>query len=207
MTRPLSGSKTRAARAIVLPPPVNDVIMVVAAGDVGDPGADRRRLFEAHRSSGDGSENPRRDQAGIDGRIAVGNQGQLVAEDVARPAGQVEVAVMGQVDHRRLVGLRLVGDDQLVAVGQDVGDDGLEVSGVALLAVPAEVGEPDADAGRVADRLRPSRGPCRIPSPRREDGWPRRWSPGYRSYRPGRTSPWRCGCRSGRRSPRNRGWP
>ena len=64
---------------------------------------------------GDRRELAGRNQRVVDRRVAVGVERQHVAEDVARSrARQVEVAVMRQVDRRRLVGRRVVVDDQLV---------------------------------------------------------------------------------------------
>ena len=60
--------------------------------------------------------------------------------------GQVEVAVIGEVDRRGLVGGRLVVDPQLVLVGERVGDGRGEVAGIAFFAVGADVGQLDRRA-------------------------------------------------------------
>ena len=112
----------------------------------------------------------RRDQAVVDRREPVGGDHQLVAEDVARAvAGQVEVAVVGQVDRRRLVGRRGVVDPQLVLVGQRVDDRDVEVARIAFLAVRAEVGQLQRRLRSVAGTIsafqttlsNPLRPPCR----------------------------------------------
>ena len=60
-----------------------------------------------------------RDQRVVDRRVVVGGDHQLVVEDRAVAlAGEVEVAVVGQVDRRRLVGRGDVVDLQLVVVGR-----------------------------------------------------------------------------------------
>ena len=77
-----------------------------------------------------------RDQRAVDRRVAVRLDHQLVPEHVAA-ARQVEVGVLGQVDRRRLVGGRVIVDDQLVAIGQLVGDPHVEVAGISFFPVGA----------------------------------------------------------------------
>ena len=67
-------------------------------------------------------------------------------------AGQVEIGVIGQVDHGRFVAGGLVGNAQLVVVIQAVGHAGKKIARITLVAVRAEKAE--ADGGRVGvDRL------------------------------------------------------
>jgi len=83
----------------------------------------------------------------------VGVEHDHVAEDVAPAlARQVEVAVLREVHGRRAVRGRVVVEDQLVAVGQRVGNGGLQRPGVALLAVRARVREDEPDRVRVLER-------------------------------------------------------
>ena len=101
---------------------VQDEVVIVAAAAANllvvgvDARADRRRLPEVERRAGDRRELAGRDQRGVDRREAIGVERQPVLQDVAASfAGQVEVAVLRQVDRRRLVGRRFVFEDQLVA--------------------------------------------------------------------------------------------
>jgi hypothetical protein len=70
----------------------------------------------------------------------------LVVDHAGVLAGEVEVAVVRQVHDGRLVGRRLVIDAEGVVVGQGVRDGGVEVAGVAFLAVLTEVVEADGRA-------------------------------------------------------------
>ena len=64
-------------------------------------------------------------------------------------AGQVEVGVVGEVHHGRLVGGRGVVDAmQLVGVGQGVDHGDVQRAGVALVAVGAGVGDSSSASGR-----------------------------------------------------------
>ncbi len=61
-------------------------------------------------------------------------------------AGQVEIAVIGQIHGRGFVGSRLVVDLQFVFIGQRVNHRGGQFAGVAFLAVLAHVGQLESHA-------------------------------------------------------------
>ncbi len=74
----------------------------------------------------------------------VGGEHQLVAQDrFGGPAGQVEIAVVGKVDRRGLVGGCRVLDLELVFVGHGEGNAHRQVPRIAFLAVGAAVGHLD----------------------------------------------------------------
>ena len=134
------------------------MVVARAVGDllvVGvDPVADGRELAEVERRAGHGADLAGRDELGVDGREGVGVEHQLVVEDrAAVVAAEVEVGVLREVDRRGLVRRRLVLEDDLVVVGEEVGDGGGEGAGEALLAVRAHAREHDALAALVGERL------------------------------------------------------
>ena len=111
-----------------------------------DPVADPVEGAEVERRSGDGRRLAGRDQRRVHRRVAARVELELVVVDVPRPlAGEVEVGVVGEVDHRRLVGRRLVVDVQLVPVVEPVEDLDRQRSRVALLAVGGRVRQAHAD--------------------------------------------------------------
>src|SRR4051812_38053288 len=137
---------------VVRPAAEHEVVVVAAADDqlrviVPEPGADRGRFGEVERRTGDRSDLPGRDQAGVDRGVLGGIQLQHVAVDVAVAlTEQVEVHVVGQVDDGRLAGEgRVVVDPQVVPPVERVGDRGRQLTGESHLAVRADVGERDAD--------------------------------------------------------------
>ena len=69
----------------------------------------------------------------------------------ALDAGEIEEAVIGQIDDGRLVGHRGHFHRKLGAAGNAVGDVGLELAGIALLAVRADIGQRDEGRGSLAD--------------------------------------------------------
>ena len=84
----------------------------------------------------------------------VGSQHQFVSQyRLTGSSGQVEVAVVGEVDGRGLVGGCRVLELQLVVLGDRELDADIEVSGIALLAVTAVVAELDGRPIRATDRL------------------------------------------------------
>ena len=100
---------------------IQDPVMVVALAVLDllvirvDARADRGRLAEVERRAVDGCELAGRNQPCIHRRVAIGVERQDMSEDVAAPfAGKIEVAVLRQVDRRRLVGRRVVVHRQLV---------------------------------------------------------------------------------------------
>ena len=123
----------------------NEVVIVAAAmpqlyvvsidtrPDGGRGGEVERRVGHRRQLAG-------RNQRCIDGCVAIVIDAELVAQDVA--AGRhVEVRVLGQVDRGRRVGNGVVVDDQLIVVGEPIGDRDIERTWVAFLAVRAPVGE------------------------------------------------------------------
>ena len=76
-------------------------------------------------------------------------------QDVAAAfaAREVEIAVVRQVDRRRLVGRRAVFQHQLVARRERAGDAGLQRARIAFLTIRARVREDDADAAVSIERL------------------------------------------------------
>ena len=114
-----------------------------------------RRRAEVERRAGDAGQLAGRDQALHDRRVAVGVDLHHVAVDGADAlAGEVEVGVLRDVDRRRLVGLRVVVDDQRVGVGERVGHRQLQRAGVALVAVLAGQRELQRGAVGALDRRR-----------------------------------------------------
>lgn len=92
--------------------------------------ANRRGLEEVHRCALDRSQLTGRDQGGIHRCVVAGVQGGDLLENVAvTRAGEVEVAVIGEVEYRRFVGGGLVVDVQFVLVVEAVSDFGLQVAG------------------------------------------------------------------------------
>src|SRR6267378_4065706 len=89
----------------------------------------------------------RRDERRIHWRHRVGVDGQLVSENIPpRAAGQVPVAVLREIDWSRLVGRRLIVDDQAVVFGERIGDVGAQRSRKTLLHVRACIIERDTRA-------------------------------------------------------------
>jgi len=104
--------------------------------------ADRRRFAEVHRRTGHRRQLPGRDQFGGDRRVMAGvDHGDLLENVAIAGAGQVEVTVVGQVEHGRFVGAGLVVDAQFVVVGQAIGDFGGQIARETHLAVGREVGQ------------------------------------------------------------------
>ena len=126
--------------------------MIVAAAidqlliAVADAIANTGRLAEVERRAFD-RRDARWNRGRVHRRVFVRIDRELVVEDSARTvAGQVEVGMARQVDHRRLVGGRRVVDAEFILVVQGVGHLDVEVAGIALVAVRAQIGELEADA-------------------------------------------------------------
>ena len=98
----------------------------------------------------DGPQLSRRDERGVDRRVAVRGDGQAVGQRSARRAfaGEVEQSMIGQVDDRRRVGARVEIDGQRAAVVQRVGRRHRELAGIALVARRAH--QPKRDLGETA---------------------------------------------------------
>jgi len=104
---------------------IDHVIVIVAAAmahlliaAVANARTDRLRRPKVEWRPLDTAQLTGRNQRRIHGRVAIGIQGQLVPHDVraARLSREVEVAVIRDVDDRRLIGRCLVGDCQFVVV-------------------------------------------------------------------------------------------
>ena len=100
---------------------------------------------EVKGSTGDVHEASGGDAGVIGWHHAVGSDGQVVVENVLFASGKVEVAVVGQVEDSRLVGLGFVVDFQSVVIGPLVGDGGVQIAWVSFFAIGAGAGEFEAD--------------------------------------------------------------
>ena len=98
----------------------------------------------------------------VDWRVAVGVDGQQVVVDGRREVSvQVEVAVVGHVDDRELVGLGVVVDAQGAVVREGVDHAHLHGAGESLVAVGAHHGQFEAGVGGgdyIVDCVLPSAG-------------------------------------------------
>jgi hypothetical protein len=159
---PQYGHRTRVIGAAA----VQDPAVVVAAGDgqllvVGvDALPERAGGAEVERRPGDrGGSAGKRPQFAVDRQVGGGDQGELMVEDgLGALAGQVEIGVVGQVDHGRGAGGGAVVDAQ-PPVREAVAHRGPQRPGEALVAVGADQGELDAAAAGYPDRLgRPQSG-------------------------------------------------
>ena len=112
--------------------------------------ADRVRPREVERRALHRRQFARRDQAGVHRRELVGFQVNHVAEDFAL-ASEIEIGVLREVGDGSLVGRGGVGDAQLVGVGEGGGHHSLEVTGIVLFAVFAEVGEFEPAVGKLVE--------------------------------------------------------
>ena len=65
-------------------------------------------------------------------------------------ARKIEEAVIGQVDDRRLVGLRRERGGEFHAAGNAIGDAGLQPAGIAFLTVQTDIGQRDERRGLLA---------------------------------------------------------
>ena len=84
--------------------------------------ADGRWLGEVERCALHRANLASGDQRGVHGREPVGVEIENVAEDVAAGAGEIEVAVIRQIDRRSLACLGRVVELQGVFIGECVGD-------------------------------------------------------------------------------------
>src|ERR1700752_3046944 len=112
-----------------------------------DARADRRGLPEVERRFVDWCELAGRDEPGVNGCVAVGVDPNLVSQDVTDAlTPKVEVGVLGQVDWRGLVRGRLVGDRELVRVGERISHAHFEIARITLLAIGAGPRKHDSSA-------------------------------------------------------------
>ena len=112
-----------------------------------------------------------RDQRLVNRRVAIGVERELMVQDVAAPASrQVEVAVIGQVDRRRLVARRVVAQHELVAWRERVGDARPPACRDNPLRRRRSCTRRRRRWRRRARTARPATPPCRIPGCRRAGG-------------------------------------
>ena len=96
-----------------------------------------RRAFHALDLAG-------RNQAVVHRRVLVGVEPQFVSEDVAG-AGQVEIAVIREVDWSGFVGSRFIVDAQFIPVRERVKDRQRQIAGIAFLTIKTEAAHFDSD--------------------------------------------------------------
>ena len=77
----------------------------------------------------------------------------MVKDGALAGSGEVPVAVVGQVEHGRLVGCRLVLNPQFIAFGEPVGDVDGQRAGIVLFSVGAHQLQCDADGPVLLDGL------------------------------------------------------
>jgi hypothetical protein len=95
-----------------------------------------------------------RNQRRVDRRETIRLQRQLMIEDVAGArSGEVEVAVLREIDRRGLVRRRGVLHDELVVLREGVGDARVERAGITFVAGGADVREDDTGAAVAIEGL------------------------------------------------------
>ena len=98
--------------------------------------ADSAAFPEVHGSSVHGEEPAGGKIAGASFREAVGLHGQYcIGAGRSVLAAQIEIGMIGQINDRRLVGLRLIDHTESVVLVQCIGDFKLQGAGIALFAV------------------------------------------------------------------------
>ena len=131
-------------------PSVDDEVVVVALGsaDVANPLADTVETAEVEGRACHGSNFARGNERGIRRGVVLGVDLKFVSQDIpiAR-AGEVEIGVVRQVHHGGLIGLRPVGDEQLILVIPRVRHSDVQITGVAFLTIDAPVAKL-GDGGR-----------------------------------------------------------
>ena len=125
---------------VILAEPVGSCTDLVAT--VAHSRADRHRFAKIERSAGHVAALAGRDQSRIDRCVRIRQQCQSMREDVllARLAREIEIAVVADVDHRRLIGRCLIRHAQLVRIVQRVGRRHIHRPGVTAGAGRAGVG-------------------------------------------------------------------
>ncbi len=110
------------------------VFLINALTDAGGLGEIKRRSFDGR--------DPGRDRRGIDGVVALGIDLETVIEDRFTPLSrEVEVTVVGEIEHSRLVSGGLVTNPQRILLGPSVSHGAFEGAGVTFFAIGAGVGE------------------------------------------------------------------
>ena len=138
----------------------HEIVIIASAGQFQLPvrliyaRADGHRRGEIHRRALNRFDFARRNQSLIYRSKGVGIHLQLMIKNGSAP-GEIEIGMVCQVDDGFLIRLRLIADLQLVAVGQNVLDDGRKVSRITFFAVFAEITKLNtvADLGRLPDDL------------------------------------------------------
>ena len=118
-----------------------------AVVEPGAVGAESLLAGEVEPGAGDGGDGAGRDVRRIGREVARGGDGDFVVERRAA-AGEIEIGVVGQVDHRGAAGdAGGIVEAERVVRRQRVGDVDGEVAGEAVLAVRAEQAEGEGAAG------------------------------------------------------------
>src|SRR5262245_33584301 len=121
---------------------------------VPDACADRLEPGEIEGRAGDRLRCAEGNQGIIYGQVGIGGDGQLVVEHIRRrgDATEVEEAVVGEVDDGRSVRLRLERDGEPGAPSYRISDPGAEPTRIALLAVGADIDQPDRGRWSIGKR-------------------------------------------------------
>ena len=125
---------------------------------VANPRADLDACAEIERRIGHGAGRLRqRDCAGVDGEEMIRRHGEMMIENVLARArtGQIEKAVVGEIDHGRPIGPRRHVERQLHRSGQAPGHLHVERAGITLFAVGAGMRECHGRTVAVLDRDNP----------------------------------------------------
>ncbi len=121
---------------------VQHIIQVIAPRYLVDARTNGRRCREIHGRTGHRGNLTGRDKGLIGRRVVRRIDYELMIKNRARTmAPQIPIAVLGQVDHRRLVRRGFIVKAQFVVVGQGVFHHARQRAGVALFHVLADIGE------------------------------------------------------------------
>ena len=126
-----------------------EIVIVAAAHPqlrmvVADPRADLDACAEVERRAGHRAGRLRqRDRAGIDGEEMIRRHGEVMIENIpARArAGQIEKAVIGEIDHGGTIGPRRHVEPEFHRSGKTPGHLHFQRAGIAFLAIGAGVGK------------------------------------------------------------------
>ncbi|VVT19327.1 hypothetical protein SPHINGO391_460096 [Sphingomonas aurantiaca] len=126
--------------------------LLVAA--VADPLADDAAATEIEHGAGDGLQRAGRDQRFADRGDRLGGDRQPVAIGARRRsfAAQIEDRVVGHVDDRRLVGLRVIADAEIAGFVERVRHRDVKRAGIARIAVGAAMAEHQRRGGAALGR-------------------------------------------------------
>ena len=116
--------------------------------------ADRSGLAEVHGRALDRPQLAGRNQGLVHRRKPVSVEQEMVPKNVAVAlAGQIEIRMLGKIERRGFVGGGFVIHNQLVVVGQSIGNFYFEVTRIPFLAVLAQIAESNSDAFSVLELL------------------------------------------------------